>query len=324
MQILLVFLMLTTLSAFRLVPRAKLNPARHLTRLRWGEKDDLSTSTSGDRGRPDAGEEDFSFSKPLKPNNVAPKKQRQRSNNDGDGRRFRRNDDRSDFSQPRGGVDRRGGYDDRRGGGDRRGGYDNRRGGGDRRGSGHSYGGRSDDDRSYNRGPPRSFDRSSSDRRPSSPATPPEAKINMRELESLGYSHLYGISPILNALSEGRRDFSPDDVLSEPEDPSIPEKTIPTTRLFVQESSVSSSPSSRSASKAAASESIKVRSDEGGELERSDSSISPTNITNYLPFVTSLLTAACSSPSLIAELSGLPLYTHVHHRQGHPQQHVEQ
>jgi len=39
----------------------------------------------------------------------------------------------------------------------------------------------------------------------------------------------------------------------------------------------------------------KVRMDEGGGLERSDSSISPTTISNNLPFVASLLTAARSS-----------------------------
>ncbi|GMH63401.1 hypothetical protein TrRE_jg3274, partial [Triparma retinervis] len=81
-------------------------------------------------------------------------------------------------------------------------------------------------------------------------------KINLRELESLGYSHLYGISPIINALSASKRDFSEDEVLATPEDPDIPEKAIPTTRLFIQESTSNSSPSSRSASKSLASSTI--------------------------------------------------------------------
>ena len=80
-------------------------------------------------------------------------------------------------------------------------------------------------------------------------------KINLRELDTLGYTHIYGIAPVLNALASCRRDFSPDEILSTYDD-DLPEKTLPSPRLFVQESTLATK-SSRSASKSQAAESIK-------------------------------------------------------------------
>ncbi len=62
-------------------------------------------------------------------------------------------------------------------------------------------------------------------------------RINLRSLESAGYSHIYGLSPVLNALYAGRRNFEPEIM----EDESIPEKVRPSPRLFVQEMNSESS-----------------------------------------------------------------------------------
>ena len=104
----------------------------------------------------------------------------------GRGQRFR--DDGGYGGDSRGGSQRRGGRGGGRGGGgrqqDRRGGYGR---GGDRggRGDGRQRGRRS--------GPPGEEGG--------------ERKINLRSLEAAGFVHLFGIAPVLNALSAGRRDL---------------------------------------------------------------------------------------------------------------------
>ena len=53
-------------------------------------------------------------------------------------------------------------------------------------------------------------------------------RINMRVLESKGYLHLYGLAPVLNALSAAKRNFSPDFSV----DVAVAEKNRAEPRLF--------------------------------------------------------------------------------------------
>lgn len=78
-------------------------------------------------------------------------------------------------------------------------------------------------------------------------------RINMRVLESKGYLHLYGLAPVLNALSAAKRNFSPDFSV----DVAVAEKNRAEPRLFVQETTPSSSESSRSGSKVRVEKAIK-------------------------------------------------------------------
>ena len=230
--------------------------------LRWGEKDFSSTDSGGEVGKDKGGEDEFSFSKPLKPKT---NQNTNRPSKRDDGRRFRKGNENareasfSDGPRRRRDEGRQNGFRSNDRDSSRSNDRDNFR-SNDRdsfRSNDRDSFRSNDRDsfRSNDRDSFRSNDRSERgrfndrsrpprfsgrdgvsdnnnnnngspfNRRGQGPnSTPPEQKINMRELEAMGYSHLYGISPIVNALSAGKRDFTEDEVLANPEDPDIPEK----------------------------------------------------------------------------------------------------
>lgn len=112
------------------------------------------------------------------------------------------------------------------------------RGGGSRR--------RSDRNGSYRGGPGRN-DYNERSRMPFRP--PDENRINLKAIEQAGFDHLYGISPVLNALQAGRRDLSTS--MTDADDEDVKPEAQRRPWLLVQSSAAESSRSPEKAAMAA-------------------------------------------------------------------------
>ncbi|GMH60490.1 hypothetical protein TL16_g03063 [Triparma laevis f. inornata] len=174
----------------------------------WGEKDDDTPSPPP----PSPSDSDeFSFSRPRKSSSSPPKR-----STDNEGRKYR-SGGRGPPSEDRRGPPR----------GDRN--FNDRQ--------GPPRGDRNFNDR---RGPPRSNNRDSSNNSNNSnnrnfPSKENEGpRINLRHLESLGFEHLFGLSPVLNALKSGRR-FTDPSSISLDLDSYESDKVRPEKILFIQE-----------------------------------------------------------------------------------------
>ncbi|GMI01599.1 hypothetical protein TrVE_jg9813 [Triparma verrucosa] len=229
---LLVMLSVIRTSSFapNAVSRGIRNNRRRITRrsiktstiaLRWGEKDDDDDASAAVPRQPPSStdSDEFSFSRPRKStpsSSSSSSSSAPRRSSDDEGRRYRSREPDSDNRSGRNS------YNDRRG--------PPRNNGGDRRGPPRNNSG----DR---RGPPRNNNNNNNGDRDRN-FTPKEKegpRINLRHLESLGFEHLFGLSPVLNALKSGRRFSTPPtlDLASLEEYES--DKVKPSTILFVQE-----------------------------------------------------------------------------------------